>query len=126
MAIRSYRVNVSTDGAGDGSGRVGIPHGRLVGIQINFSGSAAVGSDTTLASVLDGVTKTLLTLTDVNTDVPLAALTEALKDNVGADVVNTENPNLGLPMVGGNLTVTVAQGGATITDHVKVIFLISF
>lgn len=126
MAVKQFRVDVNTDGSGDGSGRIGVPFGRLVGVQVNYGGTVPATCDVTLAAVADGVTKTLLTLTDRNTDLALATVHEAGLDNVGAAVAAGKNAELVVPVVGGNLTVTVAQGGATITNAVGVIFVISF
>lgn len=115
--IKRVQVVVNTTGGAGvatGDGRVAVPGGvaRLVGLQVDYDGAAPATTDVTITAEIPSVVKTLLTLTNRNTDLPMSQVTEALVDDVGVDVVNTESPNLGLPICQGNLVVAVAQSDA--------------
>lgn len=117
MSTKRVRIEVNTTGADDaatGNERAGVPGGiaRLVGLQVDYHADAPAGTDVVITSEVDGMVKTLLTLTDRNADLPMTKVTEPLVDDVGVDVVNTESPNLGLPICQGNLVVDVAQADA--------------
>ena len=117
MSTKRIQIAANTTGAGGaatGAGRAGVPGGiaRLVGLQVDYHADAPAGTDVTITSQIGGVTKTLLTLTDRNADLPMTKITEALLDDVGVAVANTENPNLGLPICQGELVVDVAQADA--------------
>ena len=116
-----YKATVSTDGSGDGTNLTnGRPvwsgnfYGFLMGVRLDFSGSAAAGSDTTLTEI-NGLQRTLVSLTDTNTDTTLNPQIE-ITDNAGTGKASY-SPAI---VDSANLKVTVAQGGATVTDHVAV------
>ena len=117
-------IAVTTTGGNDvatGSGSVEIPGGmaRLVGLAIDYHGSAPAGTDVVVKCTLP-VEKTVLTKSNNNTDVPLAQVTEVEVDNVGAD---RASPATRSPLVMGSLTVDVAQCDA-LTDAVTVFAVI--
>jgi len=114
MGTRAYSVEVTTTGGAGvaaGAGSVGIPHGKLVGVQVDYKGMPAT-TDVTLKCKTGGVEKTLLTLTDKNTDIPLQTIHEAGLDSLGVAVAAGKNAELVDPVVGGQLTVDVAQADA--------------
>lgn len=124
MSITRAIKVTTTGGAGvaTGAGRIGISPARLAGIQVDYTSQPAT-TDVTVKCVFAGITKTLLTLTNANTDVPLRSITEVLFTDVNVAVPVTESPNRGLPIVGGEIVVDVAQGDAA-TDGVKVTLLL--
>ena len=106
--MKTYRLPVVlTGGAGAASGnfRKSVPHGVIRAIQVNYDGQPGT-CDVTLTCVFAGITKTILTLTNSNTDFPLAKVFEAGKDNVGADVAAGKVGELVEPEVAGELIVT--------------------
>ena len=128
MATKIVTVKVTTTGGAGvavGSAESGVPGGiaRLLSYSIKYT-SQPVTTDVTLtAEETSGVTKTLATISNANTDLAQRQPLEAAVDNLGVDVANTENPNLVSPIVTGNLKVDVAQGDAA-TDAVEVRFVL--
>lgn len=123
--MRVYTLKMETTGApgaATGSDRRGVPYGILRAVQVLYNGQPAT-TDVTLTCVLDGVTKTILTLTNKNTNFPLQSVYEAGKDNLGVSVVAGKNAELVLPLVGGELVGEVADGDAN-TDGVKILCLV--
>ena len=110
---------ITTGGAGvaTGSASVPIPSGivRLVSLAVDYDGGAPATTDVTVKCSLP-VEKTVLTLTNRNTDLPLAQVTEAEVDQVGVDRVT---PATKPQLIMGRLIVDVAQCDA-LTDAVVV------
>ncbi len=104
---------VGGDGVAVGSGLTGIPDGmvRLVGIAVDYHGSAPGTTDVTIKCTLP-VTKTVLTLTDNATDFPMSQVTEVEVDETGS---GRATPATRYPLIMGNLTVDVAQCNALTT-----------
>lgn len=67
-------------------------------------------TDVTIVAKTSTGDKTILTLTNANTDVPLQSYAEAFKTGINGAVANTESPDLVEPMVNGIFDITVAQG----------------
>ena len=111
--MRNYTLSVDVDGSGDGTKRQGVPFGILRSVQIKYDGQPA-GCDVVLSCVLDGVTKTILTRINTNTDFPIQSVFEPGKDNVGDDVGAGKNAELVLPIVTSMLRVVVDEGSEKI------------
>ena len=112
--MKTYRLPVvmtGADGAASGDFRKSVAHGVIRAIQVDYNDQPAT-CDVVLTCVFAGVTKTVLTLTDANTDFPLAKVFEAGKDNLGSDVAAGKVGELVEPEVAGELVATVAQGDA--------------
>lgn len=118
MAKRIQIVVATTGGAGvsAGTGRAGIPGGmaRLLGVQVDYNAAAPATSDLVLTAVIGGVTKTVLTLTNVNTDFPMQQVMELAVDELGAQIDDAAGPpeieaHWVHPIVQGDLIVTLAQ-----------------
>lgn len=125
MGFKVVRAAVSTTGgAGASAGNVTIPVPggamRLLAYDVVLTGQP-VTVDVTLTA--EGDTKTIATLTNMTADLPMKQPLEAAVDNVGADIANTENPNLVSPIVFKDLKVDVAQGDDA-TDAIVVRFLL--
>ena len=108
-------IKVTTTGdAGEatGSASVGIPGGvcRLLALSVKYATGAPATTDVTVTCTLP-LAKTLLTLTNRNTDLPLAQITEVEKDVNGAD---RASPATKPQLVAGVLTVNVAQCNALV------------
>jgi hypothetical protein len=88
-----------------------VPAGQLIGVQVNYTTQPATTDVTIKSTGEGGVQKTLLTLTNRNTDLPMATIGEPMLDSAGATLADTtKNPNIALPAVAGSIEVTVAQG----------------
>lgn len=114
--MRIIELKVSTDGSGDGSATYPYPiSGYLLAWDINFSASADAGTDTTLTCVsTSGAANTSIdSVANSNTDArryPLAAA------NLPGAAVGTDPV---MPIVfSGRLKLTVAGGGASVTNAV--------
>jgi hypothetical protein len=110
-----------TSGGGAASGTSDqIARGFLIGGTINYSGSADAGSDVVISET-NGLQRTLVTLTDQNTDRTLNPF-DIIETTAGVDVTGAHHP---FYVESSRITVTVAQGGAAVTDHctVKLQFL---
>ena len=116
-----YTASISTDGSGDGTNlsAIGNPvwnadfHGFLMGILIDDNGAAAT-VDVTITEP-SGLKRTILTGTDVTADTNYNPQ-QAVQTNA-AVATGTYVPYL---VDSSNLKVTVAQGGATITNAIIV------
>ena len=121
MAFTTRTVKLTTSGGAGvsaASAQVGVPAGVLVGVQVNYHGSAPATTDVTITHVADGVSKTVLTLTNNNTDKGMLSPLEQAVDNAGAALAGQYvNPG-----VFGRFQVDVAQCN-DLTDAVKVTFL---
>lgn len=107
-------TTIGADGSATGSASVPVPTpSRLLGIAVNYSGSQPATTDVTVKCVdPTGLTKTLLTITDSNTDLPLSDVVNDPLDNAGA--AETAAPVH--PLVAGQVTVDVAgaNGGESV------------
>ncbi len=113
MATKRLTFEIDTTGGAGvsaGSNRVGVPNGRLIAVGIAYHASAPATCDFVLTCE-DGVTtRTLLTLTDRNTNLPLQELMNRPMDEVGADLADSlDSPNYVHPVVAGNIVGTIAQ-----------------
>ncbi len=128
MAIKRFSIVVNTTGGAGvsaGNTRVGVPNGRLIAVEVDYHASAPGTTDLTLTSEAGGVTRTLLTLTDRNTDLPLQEIMVPAMDEVGTVLGNNDHPNHSHPIVQGNLVATIAQSddltpAATVVVYVDV------
>lgn len=110
-------TTVGGAGAATGTGTVGLPPGKLVGLAVNFTGVPAT-TDTTV--VMQGTPdKTLLTITNSATNIPLFVPAELVRDGAGATIAAT----YGQPTVNGTVEVTVAQSDAA-TNGVVVTLIV--
>lgn len=114
MTKRTF--SVTTDASGDYASTDGTHvMGRVVAVEADISGFDAT-ADTTISvtNTTSGVDKTLLTLTNANTDAnyELRALGST---NAGASTSEYVHP-----FVAGNLKVVVAQGGNAKTGTIVV------
>lgn len=119
--MKIIELKVSTDGSGDGA----VTYPQIVSGYVhswypNFSVSADAGIDTTLSCVpVSGEpTFTIDSITSSNTDV--RRYPRALTNAPGAAVGLNDTPIL----FHGNLKLTVAQGGATVTNAVVVTLIV--
>lgn len=115
----SYMVRVnSTSGTGTATGEQSL-YGLLMGLYFDFHASADAGSDTTVQIVTpQGVTITVLTLTNINTD----GYYVVVREGVGATGTGI-GQYFPILLAGGKLKVTIAQDGSTTparTDAVTV------
>lgn len=121
-----YAATVSTDGSGDGTNldALGNPvwngffKGLFMGARLDDNG-AAVTVDITLSEP-NGLQRTILAKTDVTADITHNPQW-LVQTNAGVDTT-FYSP---FYVEAANLKVTIAQGGATVTDAVKVIILIA-
>jgi len=112
--VQLKATTVGEAGVAVGSARKGISPAKLVGIQINYHGSAPGTTDITLKNVLAGIETTLLTNTSSKTDVPLQAIAAKPINGTGSQVnVYVESP------VSGELLLEVDECDA-LTDAVIV------
>lgn len=112
-------IAVTTAGGGGGTG-TGNPSGVLAGIVVKYHGSAAAGTDVTIARSVGGVSQTLLALTDVNTSGyynPQSAMHSPADGSAIADMYAP------FVLTGEQVTVTVAGAGGALTNAVQVYFL---
>lgn len=123
--MAEYFATISTDGSGDGTNisattPIGKPlwnadfYGALMGVRVDDNGADA-GVDVTLSEPY-GEQRTILAVTNVASDTTYNP-TRLMQDTAGAD--GTQRTHF--LVRSNNLKVTVAQGGATITDAIKVI-----
>lgn len=113
--VQLKATTVGGAGAAVGSARKGISPTKLVGIQINYHGSAPGTTDIVLKNVLGGVESTLLTKANNATDIPLQALTNNPIDNTASAVADADVS----PPVSGELLLEVDECDA-LTDAVVV------
>jgi hypothetical protein len=94
-------------GSATGTAKIGVPGfsgpARLVALGVAYHAAAPATTDVVVSATAP-IAKTLLTLTDRNTDLPLAQVTEASIDGAGADRADYRRP-----IVAGEIEVTVAQ-----------------
>ena len=110
-------TTVGSAGAATGTGTVGLPPGKLVGIAVDYTDQP--GTTDIVVTMHGTPDKTLLTLTSANTDIPMFVPYELTRDNVGATIAGQYKE----PTVNGAVEVTVAQGDAA-TDGVVVTFIV--
>lgn len=116
MKLQEYRIDVTTDGSGDSVDTSEDPIlGRLYAIAM-VDGDLADGVDTTFTyDDPAGETRTLLTLTNWNSD-QLVYPRHATVDNAGAASYYNDGgdePVEVMPIISGIVTATTAQGGDT-------------
>lgn len=104
--MQSFRINVATDASGDFSAAVNVPGNFLYAWYVDINGLAT--STTTDITLTDETGRTLDSATNVTAD-GLYAPREA-DTGGGSETV--------YPPIAGKLTVTVAQGGDTVTNGV--------
>ena len=111
--LKEYIIKATTDGSGDSVDLSEMPvFGRVYAVDL-IDGDLADGVDTTFTYVnSQGVTKTLLTLTDWNSDKTLYPR-EVMHGNTGSALTGTAGGDTTMPIVAGYVTATTAQGGAT-------------
>lgn len=116
MALLNATAVISTDGSGDGNnasnGRTlwsADFQGVIIGVRLEYNGAAA-GSDVTLSEPR-GIQRSFLTATDTNTDTTyLQSDMSYTNNNISDYIVDSQN-----------LQVAIAQGGASVTNALKVI-----
>ena len=121
MAYRIETLNITTTGsAGSATGSAAseLLAGTLELVVVNYTSMPAT-TDVTISYTINGATKTLLTLTNNNTDF-VDAIFDVPVSAAGADSTLTEWKPF-LPGV--SVTVSVAQGDA-VTDGVKVMLIV--
>ena len=120
MRIRYAKLEVTTDGSGDGSVTYDNDDtfSRLIAVEWNGSGFAAT-CDATLSttSTPSGDNQTLLTLTNNNSDAVYHVRNQAV-DSAGANITGVYEQ----PIINGALRLVIAQGGATNTGSMTVYY----
>lgn len=120
QTVNRIRVPVTTTGsAGSATGEVttdapGGIRGYLENVYVDYHASAPATTDVTISEA-DGPARTLLTLTDTNTDADVAPR-KLEQDTVGADLASSTRYSLA-----GQITVTVA--GADALTNCVVVYL---
>lgn len=116
MTLEIVKLAVTTDASGDGStADITARMGYVVAIGLDFSASAAAGTDTTITIASpDGPAQTILAVTDSNSDGWFYPRGSAVTT---ANAAITDS-HVAIP-ISGVLTATVAQGGATVTNCVS-------
>ncbi len=104
--MRTHRIAVSTDGSGDFSTTFAVSGHLLYGWYVDINGLAT--STTTDITLTDDTGRTLDSATNVTVD----GMYLPRESDTGGD------SQTDYPPIAGSLTVTVDQGGATITDGV--------
>jgi len=106
---------VGSAGSAAGVAYTSLPPCRLTHVKFDFSASHAATSDTLLKAdgLSDGSTgRTLLTLTDTTTDIPIRALAQPLAVDEGRAAVAATDGVEGGAFIKNGLAMTVAQGDA--------------
>ena len=119
-----YVATVSTDGSGDGTNLDalgltkwnGIFRGLLTAVKFDYSASTDAGADTTLTEI-SGLQRTLITKSNSATDFTAYPRIQAT-DSGGTAIAGAYEF---ARVDSANLKVTIAQGGATVTDAIRVI-----
>lgn len=116
MAATTVVLSLSTDGDGNGSVTdTVVRNGYVSAVHFNFSGDTDAGADTTLTCVSErGPDITLETISNSSTD---AWKFPRALTNVPGEAAGLNDTPI---MFRGKLRVTMAQGGATVTDAVTV------
>lgn len=112
--MREYKISITSDASGDSVDTTGKGiFGRLYAVDVE-DGDLADDFDITLTYASpNGVTKTLLTLTDLSADATYYPR-EQVHDNAGAGLtLDGTRVAFDLPMVAGIVTATTGDGGAT-------------
>ena len=115
--IKSITGDLTTDASGDASHVYQI-NGKIIAIRLDYSASADAGTDITITNDLS---ETVYSKTDSKTDVTLRPRTP-VEDNAGTDVTYDGSNEIYEPYSAAEVTVTIAQGGASVTDNVLVTF----
>jgi hypothetical protein len=121
--VAFYTATVSTDGSGDGTNLDSLGNckwngdfsGLLMAVKFDFASATDAGADTTLTEPV-GLGRTIGTVSNSKTDTtmyPRVLETDTLGASIGTYTQMVVDSH--------NLKVTIAQGGATVTDAVKVI-----
>lgn len=116
MVIEKHTLKVTTTGsAGTATGEssLALPIGRLVGLYLNFHASAPSTTDTIISSPGNPASKTILTLTNINTDAWYFPK-EQDDNDVGAAVSGSYSD----PLIHSNLLIALAQADA-LTDALE-------
>ena len=117
MAVSFHRSDaITTDGSGDGTTTAWRSYfnGELVGLRYVFSGSTAATADTTL-SEQNGLARTIDSVADSATNIT---------KNPANAVLGATDAFTPYYVDSANLTLTIAQGGATVADAVYIIVMI--
>lgn len=117
--MKTYSVGVEaagSAGAATGSETVLATPGLLCGIVI-VRGNASATTDVTITETINGVSRTLLTATNI---AAIASYSPAIAvcDSSGAPIANQFLP---VPVYGGRITVTVAQSDPDIITNVTLL-----
>lgn len=108
--MKPIQIAVTTTGsagAATGSAEEATKAGRLLGLLIVRNGAPNT-TDVTISEVINGVSRTLLTITDLAADRDDFPLVLG-QDNTGADIAGQYTSQI---LFGGKLTVSVAQSNA--------------
>lgn len=126
MSIQTYSKKLTPVGAAGSaavSDSIPVKAGKLIGIAVKYTTQPNT-TDVTIKNTLNGVSKTMLTLTNANTNLPLSSLGEPMLNNVGAALADTtKSPNTVEPTVGGTIDIVVAQGDP-VADGIEVIVMV--
>ncbi len=122
MTIEKFEIKISTvgsAGSASGSGHVATPFGELVAVHLDFDATNAPSTtDTTVTSVGNPATLTILTLTNVNTDAWYFPKTQD-HNNVGAAVTGSYSN----PLLHGGIDIAVAQADAGTDTVVATVYV---
>lgn len=105
--IGGMSLAVSTAGAAGsavGSASGGVVTSRLLSVGVKYHASAPATTDVVVKCISPSGTKTILTLTNNNTNKPPMVVNEGLVDSSGAAVADS----VALPIISGAISVEVA------------------
>ncbi|MBU2099596.1 MAG: hypothetical protein KKD00_12595 [Gammaproteobacteria bacterium] len=113
MTLKEYRIGITTTTGGVATGTTETPVlGKLYAVDM-VDGDLADGVDTTFTYTNpEGVSKTLLTLTDWNSDRTYYPRDQVHGNDGAALTLDGTRIAYDLPLVAGKITATVAQGGS--------------
>jgi hypothetical protein len=122
MAVKEMKISVTTTGSAGSATGTGqadaIFRGKLLGFRVKYHASAPATTDTTITSTLPSgyVAHPLLTLTNINTDIPYRPVMSSVYDSSNTEATDFFAP---IPLTGHNITVSVA-GSDALADAVIV------
>lgn len=111
MKLRTYTVPLTTkgsNGSASATADIKIPVGFLAGIQVDYTNEPATTDVTVTCKVGGTISTTVFTKSNSNTDIPLTRVVGSAIDPTGGNVA-AAGGSYG-PLLGGTVTVAVAQG----------------
>lgn len=121
MKVQSFAITTAADGSATVNGEVALPGAKIYSVEVVIGTLTNAAADITLSdeSGIGGVSKTLLTLTNITANAtyyPRALVHDA----TGTALTGTAGGDRTKYLVTGKLRVTVAQGGNVTSGSVHV------